>query len=121
MCNFVGSALSMAGEMASEVDGDMTNEMAGESASAQIGEVAETDTEIPPENFEATEIGVERDEAVIHSMNGWGTSAYLQVNWMDVDYEILPISEDRVLEMLVEGIIDIAVSIENWMDRNYSE
>ena len=71
--------------------------------------------------FEATTLDLEIDESVNPQGDTWGESAFLQVNWLDVDYGILPVTEDRALEMLVESLVEVAVSIEKWMDKYYRE
>ena len=78
-------------------------------------------TDDAEEDFNAETLDLEIDEVVIPSGNDWGASAFLQVNWLDVSYGILPVSEDRALEMLVEGLIGIAVSTEKWMNKTYTE
>lgn len=88
------------------------NEAMDDSADPENGEMASSE-------FEAAELDIAIDEAVIPEANAWGASAFLQVNWIDVDYGILPVSEDRALEMLVESLVEIAVATEKWMRRNY--
>ncbi len=78
---------------------------------------AETSSEMSNE-FVATELNLEIDEAVT-PREGWGKSSLVQVNWLDVDYGLLPVTEDRALEMLVGSLIDVAVSTEKWMDKTY--
>ena len=100
-------------EINEEMIEEMVNEMADEDADMEDDEVETAD------HFEATELNIAVDEAVIPTANEWGASAFLQVNWIDIDYGILPVTEDRALEMLVESLIDVAVATEKWMDRNY--
>lgn len=84
-------------------------------------EDADQEDESNDENFMATVLGAEVDEAVIPSANHWGSSALLQVNWLEASYGLLPVTEDRALEMLVDGLIDVAVATEKWMDSHYTE
>ena len=72
------------------------------------------------EEFIATELNVSVDEAVV-PREDWGKSSLLQVNWIDVDYGILPVTEDRALEMLVESLIEVAVATEKWMNKTYTK
>ena len=71
------------------------------------------------EVFTAEELDIDIDETVRPNNETWGKSAFLQVNWLDVDYGVLPVTEDRALEILVESLIDVAVATEKWMDKNY--
>ena len=86
-------------------------ESAGESAGDSADETVS----------EGTQLNIEVDDAVNPDGDTWGKSAFLQVNWLDVDYGILPVTEARALEMLVESIISVAVATEKWMDRTYVE
>ena len=80
---------------------------------------ADADNDMLNEEFTPSEIDLEVDEAVQPTEEGWGKSSFLQVNWLDVDYGILPVTEDRALEMLVDSLVSIAVATEKWMDKNY--
>ena len=94
-------------------------ETVAEDATDTVDDADESGEEMPV--AEGTELDVEVDEAVNPEGETWGASAFLQVNWLDVDYGILPVTEARALEMLVESLVSVAVATEKWMDKTYGE
>jgi hypothetical protein len=91
---------------------EVVDDMTGDTTEMEGSETEE-------EEFEATELNIAIGDALIPEANEWGASAFLQVNWIDVDYGILPVTEDRALETLVESLIEIAVATEKWMNKSY--
>ena len=99
-------------------DGEMDEEMSEETMQDEAGNMLDNEEEME-EEFVAKELAVELDEVLTTSLKPGASSTFLQVNWIDAEYGILPISEDRALEMLVESLATLAASIEKWMNKNY--
>ena len=102
-----------------ESQDDAESVRANDTQNSMNNDQSESTSSEMTEAFTPSEIDLEIDEAVQPTSDEWGKSAFLQVNWLDADYGILPVSEDRALEMLVDSLVSVAVAIEKWMDKNY--